>query len=179
MAVEIYFCRKCDYQSETYNILTGFGCPKCYSHLAFGDPALSGKSSLKGESVQSRRARRNPKGQMNAEALALYHHFNDQLIEMKVSADDEYYRRKYQTKQDYDTRAEVNRRKLAAAPVVFHAFTTQVTEELDENERLFSGVEVSHVDDLDTSDYLDDSMHLERDLFDDIPFGELIAPSMW
>ena len=178
MAVELYFCQNCDYQTETYSTWNGFGCPKCYSHLRFGVPAPSDGSVENRESVQSRRARRKRRKPRN-EAERLYMKFNRELLELRESEELHYMERRRRLHEEDVVRKEAFKRKTEQAPVVFHAFRTTMTEELDENERLFSGAEVSTYDPLETPDYQDDSAHLERDLVDDIPFGELIAPSSW
>lgn len=180
MTVELYFCQNCDYQSENYDTWTGFACPKCYRHLKFGDPAQSIESTKNRESVQSRRRRKtgNNARSVDPETRKLYSKFNRELLELRES-EEIYYMKRRRILHDEDVvRKEAFVRKTKEAPVVFHAFRTSMTEELDENERLFSGAEVSIPHYLSTPDTLEDSTHLERDLFDDIPFGELIAPSM-
>lgn len=178
MAVEMYFCQKCDYKTETYSTWHGFGCPKCYSHLRYGLPAPSDESLKNRESVQSRRARRKRRKPRN-EAERLYMKFNRELLELRESEELHFMKRRTALYEEDVNRREAYKRKTEQAPVVFHAFRTAMTEELDENERLFSGAEVSTHDPLETPDYQEDSTYLERDLFDDIPFGELIAPNTW
>jgi len=105
--------------------------------------------------------------------------FNRELLELRESEELHFMERRKALYEEDVNRREAYKRKTEQAPVVFHAFITAMTAELDENERLFSGAEVSTPDDLETPDYQEDYTHLERDLIDEIPFGELIAPSTW
>lgn len=178
MAVEVYFCPNCDHQSEIYNIYSGFGCPKCYGNMKFGiPPALSGEIHENRESVQSRRRGAKQRSTVDPTVKELYTTFQRELLDLRESEEVHYMQRRRTLYEEDVRRKEAYKRKAAAAPVVFHAHNNAVTEELDENERLFRDVDVSTPDYLETPDYQEDSTYLERDLVDDIPFGELIAPS--
>ena len=177
MAVEVYFCQNCDHQSETYNIFSGFGCPKCYGNLKYGIPAPSDESPK--NKLLNRPQRRGGKQRQPVDPTVkeLYTGFQRELLDLRESEEVHYMKRRNKIHEENVVRNEAFKRKAEAAVVVFHAFNNKMTEELDENERLFSGVDVSTPDELDTPDYQEDSTDLERDLVDDIPFGELIAPS--
>ena len=178
MAVEVYFCPNCDHQSEIYNIYSGFGCPKCYGNMKFGiPPSLSDETPKNRESVQSRRRGAKQRSTVDPTVKELYTGFQRELLDLRESEEVHYMKRRRKMHDEDLVSKEAFKRKAEAAVVVFHAWHKNVTEELDENERLFSGVDVSTPDELDTPDYHEDCTHLERDLVDDIPFGELIAPS--
>jgi len=178
MAVEVYFCPNCDHQSEIYNIYSGFGCPKCYGNMKFGIPAaLSDDTSKNRVSVQSRRRGAKQRSTVDPTVKELYTGFQRELLDLRESEEVHYMKRRRKIHDEDVVRNEAFKRKAKQAVVVFHAHNNAVTEELDENERLFRDVDVSTPDYLETSDYQEDSTHLERDLVDDIPFGELIAPS--
>jgi len=177
MAVEVYFCQNCDHQSETYNIFSGFGCPKCYGNLKYGIPALSVESPKNKLLNRPQRRGGQQRQPIDPTVKELYVGFQRELLDLRESEEVHYMKRRRKMHDEDLVSKEAFKRKAEAAVVVFHAWHKNVTEELDENERLFSGVDVSTPDELDTPDYHEDCTHLERDLVDDIPFGELIAPS--
>jgi hypothetical protein len=178
MAVEVYFCQNCDHRSETFNAYSGFGCPKCYGNLKYGIPPAPSVESTKNR-LLSRPLRRGGQQRQPVDPTVkeLYTTFQRELLDLRESEEIHYMHRRNKIHEENVVRKEAFERKAKAAVVVFHAFNNAVTEELDENERLFSGVDVSTPDELETPDYHEDFTHLERDMVDDIPFGELIAPS--
>ncbi len=177
MAVEVYFCQNCDYQSETYNISSGFGCPKCYGNLKYGIPAPSVESPKNKLLNRPQRRGGQQRQPLDPTVKELYVSFQRELLDLRESEEVHYMKRRRKMHDEDVVSKEAFKRKAESAVVVFHAWHKNVTEELDENERLFSGVDVSTPDELETPDYQEDYTHLERDLVDDIPFGELIAPS--
>jgi hypothetical protein len=173
MSVEMYFCRNCDYSSEGYSLYTGMSCPSCAGPLDFGRRAEDFKPSGQ---VRRNLSRRRPTNHVDPTASDLYRKFSNDLIEMKMSEEDEFYRRKMEAHKQFVTRKEAYKRQTEAAPIVFATFRTSVTEELSENERLFNGIEVRTTDQLSIPDFLEDSDVEVSDYWSDIPLGEMIAP---
>lgn len=172
MTVETYFCRNCAYSSESYDYWKGLVCPECRGILNFGTRPSEFQASPQVRRSHSRRRRLD----RNNPHMALVKHFNDELMEMKMSEQDEFYRRKRELKHREIVHAEAYKRKTATAPVVFATFRTSVTEELHENERLFNGIEIPRTDPLETTDYQEDYDVPELDYWSDIPFGEMTNP---
>ena len=168
-AVGIYYCLSCDYQTSSYSITHGLGCPRCRTGC------LSHKRPAKSvESAPVKRRKRSP----NPEAAELYQYFTQQLLELRESEEVHFMKRRMRLYEEDTVRKEAYKRRVEQSPFVFYSHRDTIDETLHENEDLFNGINIERTDSLSIPDNQSDEDVELLDYWNDIPYGELVSPGM-
>ena len=172
MSVERYFCLSCGYSSAALNLELGLQCASCGGDLRFGRKP-TGEAPMKLRRGTPQRSRRLQEDNPHMEAVR---RLNQELMDMKLSEEDELLRRKRSMREREIVHAEAYKRKTEQAPIVIAALHGVVPEELHENERLFNGIEVPWIDPLGIPDYQEDYDVPKVDYWSDVPLSEMATP---
>jgi len=168
-AVGIYYCLSCDYQTSSYSITHGLGCPRCkvgcLSHKKMDVPL---------EATKPRRKSSN----LNPDAVELYKHFNRQLLELRESEEVYFMQRRNRIFEENTVRNEAYKRRVEQAPFVFYSHLDKMDDTLHENEDLFNGINIERTDSLSIPDIQSDEDASNYDYWNDIPLSELVSPRM-